>query len=358
MRLPRCQRAAAATPGHYAGLPARAPASEPLWLIVPSSTNRRIVRGPHNLPARCLPLSPLVGEKRETKGRAEVAKTFLPLSAWRRSSCRLMGSKAGPHASRFACPHSKGGPYTGFGASTAFWEDATGASAAVKKRQTQQQHQEHPTPYLGDDPLLGCAGPAAAIAAKVLSHPRAMEGLYVSSFYLAFLAAAHEASPAATAATAASAEVARAPSRPKGALHKRQAATQRLLMLSPTQLPAVAHVAATAAARMQQGRAGRPKGGPPGRGPEGVLWQQELAAILCGSSAAAAGAGDRAFWAAFCQAAEAAAAALSPAQTSRILAAAAAAAAAGAPGWKRLYQQHQKMLAALQQHIRQVGFKF
>ncbi|KAL8438294.1 hypothetical protein ACSSS7_000271 [Eimeria intestinalis] len=233
--------------------------------------------------------------------------------------------------------------------SSSMWQAAAAAAAAARRRQHHQQQQRESD--LEEVAFASAGGPAAATAAKSFSHPRAMDGLYVSSFYVTFLAAAHAASPAAIAATAAAAATAKGRgTRLRGALQKRQAAAARLQLLAPSLLPSVAHVAAVAA-RMQCSSPTSREGPPVPSTPEPPLWERELAAVLPATPAAAAAA-DRAFWAAFCVAAAAAAPALMPFEVARLAAAAAAAAAAGAPGWKRLHAQQELLLGALLDHAR------
>ncbi|KAL8444281.1 hypothetical protein Emag_005542 [Eimeria magna] len=272
-----------------------------------------------------------------------------------RGLSRLSLSRAGPASKAATQAH---GPLRRLDASSSMWQAATAAAAAAKRRQQQQQKQQQQQQQesgLAEIPFDSAGGPAAAAAAKSLSHPRAMDGLYVSSFYVTFLAAAHAASPAAIAATAAAAEATAkgGPHRLRGALQKRQAAAARLQFLAPSFLPSLAHVAATAAS-MQCNSASSSKGPSGPRRSEPPLWERELAAVLAATSAAAAAAADNAFWAAFCVAAAAAAPALMPSEVARLSAAAAAAAAAGAPGWMRLHAQQQLLLGALLDHARRL----
>ncbi|CDI87348.1 hypothetical protein, conserved [Eimeria praecox] len=252
-----------------------------------------------------------------------------------------------------------------------FWQQAAAAAAAAaaaRERELQDQQQQPQKQHRGagkckrvkaDAPSAAreaatapvtAAAATATAAAKVLADPRALDGVYSSSFYLSFVAAAaaHAISPAATAATEAGAPIA-GPARLRGANKKRQAAIERLLRLKPHMLPSVARVAA-AAARMQprdctSTAAGQPAG-------VQALWRVELATVLCSTSAAAAAAADRAFWNAFAVATTDAAEALAPADVCSIATAAAASATAGSPGWKGLNERHQRMLSALQEQIR------
>ncbi|OEH75004.1 hypothetical protein cyc_07180 [Cyclospora cayetanensis] len=247
------------------------------------------------------------------------------------------------------------GAVRGLGSSASLWQDAATAMAAAATARRNEPRQKHKRETQQDEESVGTlpmssTGPAAAAQAKTLSQPKALDGVYFSSFYLAFLAAVHATSPVASASTAAAAEAARGCPRLRGAIQKREAATERLLMLTPHHLPSVAHVGATAA-RMQKRLAASPLKRP-GAPPDGALWQRELAAVIGTTSEAAAAFADRAFWGAFCQAAAVAADAFSPSEASRIAMAAAASVAAGAPGWARLYEPHQKLILALQEHIR------
>ncbi|CDJ28606.1 LOW QUALITY PROTEIN: uncharacterized protein EMH_0001810 [Eimeria mitis] len=249
------------------------------------------------------------------------------------------------------------------------WQQAAAAAAiaaAAERDQRLQQQQQQPQKQQqgagkrkGGKARMSSAGRAATTtaaaatataAANVAADPRALDGVYSSSFYLSFVAAAaaHAATPVATAATdAGSAPPGR--TRLRGANQKRQAAIERLLRLRPQMLPSVARVAAAAARMQPRGCIDAAAAAPAGAQ---TLWREELATVLRNSSAAAAATADRAFWNAFAVAAADAAEAFTPAELCSIAAATAAAAAAGAPGWKGPNERHQQMLLALQEQIR------